>query len=208
MSDPDAPEQPEDRPADQPDDRPEATEDHADARIAEPDPETPAHEPTGLDLARTIAHAVSASRGRSRRWRQQRGERPARPVDPRSSGAHPDDRDPQPLGSVVDRLVESQGWTREVSVHLILGKWPSLVGIEVAAHSTPVGYSDGVLRVRTGSTAWATQLRLMAPRLVARLNEALGDGTVTRVDIKGPDAPSWKHGRRSVRGRGPRDTYG
>ena len=32
---------------------------------------------------------------------------------------------------------------------------------------------------------------------------------MTRVEIKGPAAPSWKHGRRSVRdGRGPRDTYG
>ena len=49
----------------------------------------------------------------------------------------------------------------------------------------------------------------MAPQLVALLNDHLGDGTVTRVKILGPDAPSWKKGRCSVRdGRGPRDTYG
>jgi predicted nucleic acid-binding Zn ribbon protein len=49
----------------------------------------------------------------------------------------------------------------------------------------------------------------MAPQLVAMLNEQLGDGTVTRIAVLGPDAPSWKKGRRSVRdGRGPRDTYG
>jgi predicted nucleic acid-binding Zn ribbon protein len=41
------------------------------------------------------------------------------------------------------------------------------------------------------------------------LNEALGDGTITRIKVLGPDAPSWKKGRRSVRdGLGPRDTYG
>ena len=63
--------------------------------------------------------------------------------------------------------------------------------------------------MRADSTAWATNLRLLAPSIVARLNEQLGEGTVLRIVVKGPDAPSWKHGRRSVRdGRGPRDTYG
>ena len=94
-------------------------------------------------------------------------------------------------------------------MHTLLGRWGLLVGSSVAAHSRPEAYADTVLTVRTDSTAWATQLRMMAPRLVARLNEQLGEGTVTRVTILGPDAPSWKKGPRSVRdGRGPRDTYG
>lgn len=169
-------------------------------------PDQPDHDPTGLNLARTIAGAVSQRGGRQRRRRY---SGPARRVDPRSAGAHPDDRDPQLLTSALDRLVDSQGWSREVSVRTLLGKWPSLVGPDNAAHSTPTGYHDTVLTVRADSTAWATQLRLMAPRIVAKLNETLGDGTVTRVTILGPDVPSWKHGRRSVRdGRGPRDTYG
>ena len=66
-----------------------------------------------------------------------------------------------------------------------------------------------MVHVRATSTAWATQLKLLAPRIVAKLNEALGDGTVTRIDVRGPQAPSWKNGPRSIRGaRGPRDTYG
>ncbi|MFZ1282737.1 MAG: DUF721 domain-containing protein, partial [Propionicimonas sp.] len=46
------------------------------------------------------------------------------------------------------------------------------------------------------------------PQLVARLNDQLGQGTVERVVVVGPSAPSWKKGKRSVPGRGPRDTYG
>ena len=66
-----------------------------------------------------------------------------------------------------------------------------------------------MLTVRTDSTAWAASLRTLAPQLVAILNEQLGDRTVTRIAVLGPDAPSWKKGRLSVRdGRGPRDTYG
>ena len=45
--------------------------------------------------------------------------------------------------------------------------------------------------------------------LVRRLNAVLGDGTVTSVNVQGPNAPSWRKGPRTVRGgRGPRDTYG
>ena len=161
------------------------------------------HDPTGLGLARAIAGSVAGSRYRRKRRRSDG------PIDPQSAGAHPDGRDPQLLGAAMDRMVESQGWSKEINVRMLLGKWPSLVGPVNAAHSTPIGYAETVLTVRTDSTAWATSLRTMAPQLVAKLNQALGDGTVTRVDIRGPEAPSWKKGRRSVRdGRGPRDTYG
>lgn len=162
------------------------------------------HDPTGLTLAREIAHAVGAgSQGRRRRRR-----RPSTP-DPQHSGAHPDDRDPKPLSEAMGRLVDSKGWSREINVHMLLGRWPVLVGPTNAAHSTPVGYSDTILTVQADSTVWATSLRSMAPQLVAKLNAELGDGTVTRVKVLGPEAPSWKKGRLSVRdGRGPRDTYG
>ncbi|MFZ1383723.1 MAG: DciA family protein, partial [Propionicimonas sp.] len=65
-----------------------------------------------------------------------------------------------------------------------------------------------VLTVRADSSTWAASLRLIAPQLVARLNDQLGQGTVERVVVVGPSAPSWKKGKRSVPGRGPRDTYG
>ena len=80
---------------------------------------------------------------------------------------------------------------------------------EVAQHCTPESFNDGKLLVRTDSTAWATQLRLLAPTVVRRLNQELGHGTVTLIEVAGPHLPNWKKGPRSVRdGRGPRDTYG
>lgn len=161
------------------------------------------HDPSGVDLARQIAASVSATRRGVRKHRRR-----LRPSAPQASGAHPDDRDPMLLGAALDRLVEAKGWNTQINIHLLLGNWPKLVGPVNADHSAPEAFHDGVLTVRASSTAWATQLRLFAPQLVARLNADLGDGSVTRVEVKGPDAPSWKRGRRSVRGRGPRDTYG
>ena len=164
----------------------------------------PPHDDTGLDLARTIARSV---RAQSRRRRRRGASR--EPTVPQSSGAHPDDRDPRLLSEAVDRLIEAKGWATDINVHTLLARWSSLVGGINAAHSHPESYADTVLIIRAESTVWATSLRSIAPQLVARLNDQLGQGTVTRVKVLGPEGPSWKKGRRSVRdGRGPRDTYG
>ncbi|WP_081683781.1 DUF721 domain-containing protein [Granulicoccus phenolivorans] len=160
------------------------------------------HDPTGVDLARAIAaQAGAASQGVRRRRRK-----------PKRTGGvehtYTNDRDPQLLGSALDSVMAAKGWLTQVNVHMLLANWPKLVGQVNADHSSPESYDGEVLTVRAESTTWATQLRLFAPQLVALLNAELGDGAVTRVVVKGPDAPSWKHGRRSVPGRGPRDTYG
>lgn len=109
----------------------------------------------------------------------------------------------------MSRLVSDNGWSADVAVYGVFARWRQIVGSEVAAHTTPERFADGHLLVRADSTSWATQLRLLAPNLVARLNDELGDQTVLRIDVTGPATPSWQKGRRSVRGgRGPRDTYG
>ena len=171
------------------------------AAAAEPAEEP--HDERGLDLARSIARGLAGRTG-SRRWRLKNPRR----VDPVSSSAHPDDRDPQPLDSTLGRLVDDQGWETELRVHGVFTRWASVVGAEVAAHVTPESYADGRLVVRTDSTAWATEMKLLAGNLVHRLNQDLGDGTVEVIDVLGPHTPRWTSGRFRVKGRGPRDTYG
>lgn len=167
------------------------------------------HDPLGLDLASQVAEGTRAvlppSRGVRKKPRRRREWTDATV----RSGAGPDARDPQPLGAALGRVIAERGWQREVNVRTLLDRWEALVGATNAAHSHPEAYTGSVLTVRCESTAWATSLRQLAPSLVASLNRELGEGTVTRITILGPAAPSWKHGPRSVRdGRGPRDTYG
>jgi predicted nucleic acid-binding Zn ribbon protein len=176
-----------------------------DQRAAEPVEE---HDDAGLDLARSVARSL-ARPGRRRTTGTGTGRRTSRRVDPQASGAHPDERDPQLLDSTIGRLIDDQGWGTDVRVHRVFSRWDVLVGREVAQHCVPESFADGRLVVRTDSTAWATQMRMLAPTVLRRLNAELGDGTVTRIEVLGPHGPSWKRGLRSVRdGRGPRDTYG
>ncbi|NUS11487.1 MAG: DUF721 domain-containing protein [Streptomyces sp.] len=127
------------------------------------------------------------------------------------SGAHADGRDPLPLGAAINRLITERGWEAPAAVGGVMGRWPQLVGPEVAQHCAPERYDEEarVLTVSCDSTAWATQLRLLAPMLVARLNTDLGHGTVKLLKVQGPAGPARGYGRlRAPGSRGPGDTYG
>ena len=91
----------------------------------------------------------------------------------------------------------------------MFGHWAQIVGADLAAHTKPESLTDGELTVTADSTAWATQLRLLAGQLVHRLNVELGDGAVRRVKVRGPASAQRRPGEWRVRGgRGPSDTYG
>jgi predicted nucleic acid-binding Zn ribbon protein len=166
-------------------------------------------EPTGVDLAR-VALRAAKEQARSRGAAAQQKKDVRRGRGPRS-GSGRDGRDPLPLGAAVRGLITERGWEVPAAVGGVMGRWPQLVGPEVAQHCEPQRYDEEqrVLTVRCDSTAWATQLRLLAPRLVARLNEDLGDGTVALLKVLGPQAPGTRSGPlRAPGSKGPGDTYG
>jgi predicted nucleic acid-binding Zn ribbon protein len=116
--------------------------------------------------------------------------------------------DPQLLGQAIGGLLDHQGWQQRAAIGSVFGRWAEIVGRDLAAHTQPDAFADGELAVTADSTAWATQVRLLAPQLVRRLNAELGDGTVRRVKVRGPAPPRQRGGWRVPGGRGPRDTYG
>ena len=90
----------------------------------------------------------------------------------------------------------------------VFGRWAEIVGHDLAAHTRPDSFADGELAVAADSTAWATQVRLLAPVLVRRLNAELGDGSVRRVKVRGPAPPRQRGGWRVPGSKGQGDTYG
>lgn len=124
------------------------------------------------------------------------------------SGSGPDERDPQAVREVLRRLVTEHGWQSQVTAASVMGRWVELVGADVAQRCRPESLQRGELVIAADSTAWATQLRLLAPKLLVRFSSELGPGVVTRIRVHGPAGPSWHRGPLRVTGRGPRDTYG
>ncbi|MFI9580775.1 DUF721 domain-containing protein [Streptomyces sp. NPDC052236] len=168
-----------------------------------------APESSGVDLARVALRAAkeqAKARGAAVQQKKQ-----ARRGGGLRSGSGADGRDPLPLGAAINRLITERGWETPAAVGGVMGRWPQIVGPDLANHCMPEKYDEDerVLTVLCDSTAWATQLRLLAPRLVARLNEDLGQGTVKLIKVFGPGGPRPSYGRLRAPGSvGPGDTYG
>lgn len=163
------------------------------------------------------ARAAALARGSRPATAQGGGVAPHRASqDPAAPGPAPGQRsgrrrrdDPAPLGAAIDGLITETGWELAVATGSVFGRWVQIVGPDLAAHTAPAGLTDGELTVTADSTAWATQLRLLAAELVRKLNAELGDGSVRRVKVVGPGGQRRRAGEWRVRGsRGPRDTYG
>jgi predicted nucleic acid-binding Zn ribbon protein len=164
--------------------------------------------PAGPELARAVLDAALAKRKAAARTPRRRTGDGAEPRLRGYSGPGPDPRDPQLFGAVLQRLMKQRGWERPKAEATVFGAWEKVVGPDIAKHSRPVKLDDGVLTVEAESTAWATQLRMLAASLLKSIAAEVGHNVVTRLNIHGPAAPSWQRGPRRVQGRGPRDTYG
>ncbi|GGQ45834.1 DciA family protein [Couchioplanes azureus] len=170
----------------------------------------PAQGQTGPQLARAVLDAALAKRRAAQQAPRRRtvaSEGEGRRLRG-YSGPGPDPRDPQLFGAVLERIMKQRGWQKPKAEATVFGAWEKVVGPEIAKHSNPVKLDGGVLTVEAESTAWATQLRLLAATLLRNIAAEVGHNVVTRLNIHGPAAPSWNRGPRRVQGRGPRDTYG
>ena len=176
------------------------------------------------DRSRLAVEALTAARADARA----RGDRPAGFNDPERSGVsapsqadspapggrastgrgRPRRDDPQPLASAIGGLLDTEGWQQRAAMGSVFGRWAEIVGADLAAHTRPDSFADGELAVTADSTAWATQVRLLATMLVKRLNTELGDGSVRRVKVRGPAPPRQRGGWRVPGSKGPGDTYG
>ena len=168
--------------------------------------EAPLRPLSGIDMARAAlsrAREEARARGTARRRRTGKsGSAAGGSTRGRDSG------DPEPLGESLQRLLAERGWDLPTAVAGVTQRWPEVAGPELAAHCRPDKFEGGVLSLVAESTAWATQVRLLVPQLHRRLDEVIGRGVVTRVEVRGPTGPDWRRGPLRVRGPGPRDTYG
>lgn len=117
--------------------------------------------------------------------------------------------DPQLISDVLDNLIQDREWQSGIAEGNLFANWEKLVGAEIAEHTEPIAILDGVLTIKTSSTAWAVQLNLISNDLLASLQASAPGALVEKLSIIGPQGPNWKRGVRTIRGaRGPRDTYG
>ncbi|GAA1778310.1 DciA family protein [Leucobacter iarius] len=117
-------------------------------------------------------------------------------------------RDPRMLGDILAKAATDMGWSADLEQARVITEWAEFVGQPTSDHTEVVGVRDGVLLLQCDSTAWATELRRLRSEILTRLLREFPDSEIRDLRFLAPGAPSWRHGPRTVQGRGPRDTYG
>lgn len=72
----------------------------------------------------------------------------------------------------------------------VFSRWEEIAGTAVARHVRPVRLAGGVLVVVVDEPAWATQVRSLGTRLLARVGEVAGERPQRlRVTVRAPGGP-------------------
>ena len=104
---------------------------------------------------------------------------------PRTDGRGRVSEGPVPIGHALHTLAGQLGVGRPDAVALVFGRWDELVGPSVAAHVQPVRLVGDTLVVRADHHAWATQIRHVAPDILARVAAKWqGDGAPNRLEVR------------------------
>jgi hypothetical protein len=91
--------------------------------------------------------------------------------------------EPQRLGSVLGRLGSQLGLTGAIETGRIWSHWVEIVGRPIAEHAEPTSLKQGVLRIRTDSPTWATELGYRGSQIARRANDVAGREVVTEVRV-------------------------
>jgi predicted nucleic acid-binding Zn ribbon protein len=78
---------------------------------------------------------------------------------------------PTPLSEALAAYMRQAGLVKRIEQAGVIEEWAELVGPQIAAVTAPQSVTqDGVLRVHVATAPWATELGLMTPSILARLN--------------------------------------
>lgn len=94
----------------------------------------------------------------------------------------PRKRKPQKLGDVVSGVLTTAGLSDRVAQAAVIPEWPSLVGPQIARVTEPLSVTrQGTLFVAVTTNGWMTELSLMEPELLRRLNQRTGRLQIRKI---------------------------
>ncbi|MET9725459.1 DciA family protein [Streptomyces zaomyceticus] len=141
--------------------------------------------PSGVDLARLALH-------QARQDAKQRGnDRPGAPRPKKKAAIQFHGRTPVGLGGIFQGLMANRGWDVPAAGGSILDRWSDIataVAPKLATHSVAVAFDaeTGQLDLLPDSPAYATQLRLMTPGIIAAANQRAGAAAVRTIRVRQP----------------------
>lgn len=89
---------------------------------------------------------------------------------------------PRQLGDVMSEVLKRAGVADRVAQAQVIPDWSKLVGPQIAKVTQPLSVTpQGTLFVAVTTNAWMTELSMMEPELLRRLNERTGRLQIKRI---------------------------
>lgn len=88
---------------------------------------------------------------------------------------------PQPLGSVLQKLIDRQGYRERIDGVRAVEAWAFIAGPQINGITERVWTKDRKLFVQLRSAPWRQQLHLQRRDWLARLNEELGSDVIDEI---------------------------
>jgi predicted nucleic acid-binding Zn ribbon protein len=96
--------------------------------------------------------------------------------------SEPKSRRPVAVREALQSYLARTGLERRLAQAQVVPEWPRLVGPQIAKVTEPESVTaDGTLFVRVATSVWMTELQLMAPEIMARLNAGRGPGRIKTI---------------------------
>lgn len=88
---------------------------------------------------------------------------------------------PKQVREALESYLEKAGISEKIEAASVVPEWPALVGDGIAAVTTPLRVSNGVLFVAVRSSAWLSELKLMERDILKRLNAGKAKGRISSI---------------------------
>ncbi|HMC56078.1 MAG TPA: DUF721 domain-containing protein [Gemmatimonadaceae bacterium] len=91
-------------------------------------------------------------------------------------------RKPRKLGDVMSDMLRTSGIADRIAQASVIPEWQQLVGPQIARVTEPLSITTmGTLFVAVSTNAWMTELSLMEPELLRRLNQRTGRLSIRKI---------------------------
>jgi predicted nucleic acid-binding Zn ribbon protein len=95
-----------------------------------------------------------------------------------------------PASAALSELIGAMESGPRILASMAVAYWPDVVGPQAAAATEAETVRDGVLFVRTRSSAWSHELSFLRETLVTRLNERIGRPVIRGIRFSARGAPA------------------
>jgi predicted nucleic acid-binding Zn ribbon protein len=91
---------------------------------------------------------------------------------------------PSELASLLDRVVRGMGAPGTDAIELVFNRWSDVVGGVLATKTRPVSLERATLVLQADDPAVVSHVKWLEQDLLTRLDELLGPGRVTGVEVR------------------------